>query len=214
METDRIKVKTLIASLVAVISIELAARFVALKIEYSPMAILGVVRLLEIILMILVVQNREKGTSSIGLGRSKILHGIRRGLIWSAGFGAVTLIAFILLFFAGINPLRLIQANLPAHYNEIFLFFLVGGVVGPVGEEVFFRGILYSFFRRWGVWVALGVSTFIFIAAHPAFPKILFAQVIGGIVFAIAYEVEKNLMVPIIVHVLGNAAILAMPLIW
>ncbi len=212
METERIKVNTLIASLVIVMIIELAARFVVLEIEYSPTAILGMARLLEIILMILVVQNREPGTSSIGLERSNILHGMRRGLIWSAGFGAVTSIAFLLLFFAEINPLRLMQANLPARFHEIFLLLLIGGVLGPVAEEVFFRGILYGFFRRWGILLAIVLSTGMFIGVHYIFSGISFPQVIGGIVFAIAYETEKNLMVPITVHVMSNMAILTISL--
>ncbi|MBW2341949.1 MAG: CPBP family intramembrane metalloprotease [Deltaproteobacteria bacterium] len=32
-------------------------------------------------------------------------------------------------------------------------------------------------------------------------------QVVGGIVFAVAYEIEGSLMVPITIHVLGNLAI-------
>jgi membrane protease YdiL (CAAX protease family) len=33
---------------------------------------------------------------------------------------------------------------------------------------------------------------------------------VGGIVFAIAYEKEKNLMVPITIHCLGNLAIFSL----
>jgi hypothetical protein len=36
---------------------------------------------------------------------------------------------------------------------------------------------------------------------------------IGGILFAVAYELEKNLLVPIIIHVLGNLAIFVLALI-
>jgi membrane protease YdiL (CAAX protease family) len=49
----------------------------------------------------------------------------------------------------------------------------VGGIVAPVAEEVFFRGIL----------------------------------------FAAAYEIEKNLIVPITIHCLGNLAIFSLSLI-
>jgi membrane protease YdiL (CAAX protease family) len=35
---------------------------------------------------------------------------------------------------------------------------------------------------------------------------------VGGIVFAVAYEVEGSLMVPITIHVLGNMAIFALSL--
>jgi hypothetical protein len=36
---------------------------------------------------------------------------------------------------------------------------------------------------------------------------------VGGIVFAVAYELEGNLMVPITIHVLGNTAIFALSLV-
>jgi membrane protease YdiL (CAAX protease family) len=32
-------------------------------------------------------------------------------------------------------------------------------------------------------------------------------QLIGGILFAVAYEIEKNLLVPITIHFMGNLAI-------
>jgi len=78
---------------------------------------------------------------------------------------------------------------------------------GPVAEEIFFRGILYGFFRRWGAVAAVVLSTVIFVLAHPIFPGIPLPQVVGGVVFAVAYEVEGSLMVPITIHALGNMAI-------
>ena len=34
-------------------------------------------------------------------------------------------------------------------------------------------------------------------------------QLVGGILFAVAYEVEGSLMTPIVIHVLGNMGIFA-----
>jgi hypothetical protein len=174
------------------------------------MIILGGARLLETGLIILCVLIWGKGFPSIGLARSRIVPGLRKGLIWSAGFAVVTFLAFAILFVAGIDALKLIEVRLPAQHGEIILFFLVGGMAGPIAEEVFFRGILYGFLRRWGVVVALVVSTLIFVLAHPIFPGIPLPQVVGGIVFAVAYEIEGSLMVPITIHVLGNLAIFAL----
>ena len=44
-----------------------------------------------------------KGFPSIGLARSGIVPGLRKGLIWSAGFAVVTFLAFVILFVAGID---------------------------------------------------------------------------------------------------------------
>jgi hypothetical protein len=85
--------------------------------------------------------------------------------------------------------------------------------VAPIAEEVFFRGILYGFLRRWGVLLALILTTAIFVLAHPVFPGIPVTQMVGGIIFALAYEIEGNLMAPITIHVLGNMAIFTLSLI-
>jgi membrane protease YdiL (CAAX protease family) len=94
------------------------------------------------------------------------------------------------------------------------LFVLIGGVLSPVTEEIFFRGILYGFFRRWGVFIALVLSTGIFLLAHPLRSGIPVPQLVGGILFAVAYEVEGCLMVPITIHCLGNLSIFSISLVF
>jgi hypothetical protein len=39
-------------------------------------------------------------------------------------------------------------------------------------------------------------------------------QIVGGLLFALSYEVEKNLMVPIIIHMSGNLAIFSLPYLY
>jgi len=80
-------------------------------------------------------------------------------------------------------------------------------------EEVFFRGILYGFLRRWGIAVALVLSTCAFAFTHGLGHGFPLTQVVGGILFAAAYEVEKNLLVPISIHCLGNLAIFSLSLL-
>jgi membrane protease YdiL (CAAX protease family) len=213
MEANKIEIKTLAISIAAIVSAEVATSVMISKGLYGPMIILGAVRLLEIILIILIVLIWGKGISSIGLARSKIALGLKKGLIWSAGFGMVACFAFVVLFAAGSDPLKLIQVQLPTRHGEIALFFLIGGMVAPIAEEVFFRGILYGFFRRWGVVVGLVLSTLIFVLIHPINHGVPITQLVGGIVFALAYEVEGSLMVPITIHALGNIAIFTLSLI-
>ena len=164
-------------------------------------------------MIVMIVLIREGGLSSIGLSLPKTLPGLKRGLIWSAGFGLITLLGFALIFAIGLNPLTLIHTHLPAKPGDILLFFIVGGLIGPVAEEVFFRGVIYGFLRRWGAPAAIILSTLLFVLAHPVFPAIPVTQMVGGLLFAVAYEVEKNLMVPITIHVSGNMAIFAFSLI-
>jgi len=213
MEANRVETKTLIISLAIIVSIELAMRLVLAKEPHGSMIVLGVARVLQVSLIIFCLAAWGQGVACIGLDPSKILVGFKKGLIWSAGFGVVVLLAFAVLYMAGINMLALIHARLPKEPGTVALFFLIGGIIGPIAEEVFFRGILYGFFRRWGVPVALTLSTLLFVLAHPISHGVFVPQVVGGILFAIAYEVEGLLLVPITIHTLGNIAIFTLSLI-
>ncbi len=210
METDRIEIKTVFISVVVVAVIESAVGIATSTGAYSSIPLLGAARLLEAVLIVLIVLNREKGLASIGFALSGMFSGLKRGLVWSAGFGIIVLLVSAALFAAGINPLTLIHTRLPAGRNEIILFFLIGGMISPVAEEIFFRGIIYRFFRRWGVFAAVAISTLAFVLAHPAGSGFPLPQITGGILFAMAYEKEGNLMVPITIHILGNMAIFSL----
>jgi membrane protease YdiL (CAAX protease family) len=80
-----------------------------------------------------------------------------------------------------------------------------------VTEEIFFRGILYGFFKRWGKWTAIVLSSLIFVLFHPlnGFPL---PQAVGGVVFALAFSTSQSLLAPITIHVLGNLALFALSL--
>ncbi|MEJ2731154.1 MAG: CPBP family glutamic-type intramembrane protease, partial [Deltaproteobacteria bacterium] len=59
------------------------------------------------------------------------------------------------------------------------------------------------------------LSTLLFILphSHSSGLALPITQLIGGILFAISYEIEKNLLVPITIHSLGNLAIFILPLL-
>lgn len=213
MEAKKIKTKTLIICLAAICFVEGARWLVTSRHLWDPMIALGAARLLEVLLILLVAEIWGKGFPSIGLGQSKIFSGFKKGLIWSAGFGMLALIAFLVLFILRIDPLKFIQTPLPSRQSAVLLFFLVGGIVAPVAEEVFFRGILYGFFRRWGVVVALVLSTTFFVLPHLGGHGLPITQIVGGLLFAIAYEIEGNLMTPITIHALGNLTIFTISLL-
>ena len=212
MEADRIEIKTVLISVAVVVVIEVAVGIASSMSACPRIPLLEAARLLEAVLIVLIVLNRERGLSSIGLAPSGMFSGLKRGLVWSAGFGTIVILVSAALFAAGINPLTLIHTRLPTGRNEIILFFLVGGMISPVAEEIFFRGILYRFFRRWGVFVAVALSTLVFVLAHPAGFGFPLPQITGGILFAVAYEKEGNLTVPITIHILGNIAIFSLVL--
>ena len=213
MEANRIPAKTLIISFAAIVAVESSLRMAVARNLFDSMVILGGARLLEIILILLILVLTRQGASSIGLRPSKMGHGLRKGLVWSAGFGMIAFFSFVVLHFFGVNALIHVQARLPTSPGDIMLFFFIGGVLGPVAEEIFFRGILYGFLRRWGVLLAVSLSSLLFVLAHPMSHGIFMPQVVGGVAFAVAYEVEGNLLVPMTIHSLGNLAIFTLSLI-
>lgn len=214
MTAKTIEVRILFLSLAALLSTEVATRVVLSEAQYSPLLILGVARVVEILLLLVIVSNWGKGMSSIGLARDRTLSGLKKGLIWSAFLGLCAFLGLAVLYAAHMqDPLRLIKTNLPSGIQGIVLLFVVAGLVSPIAEEVFFRGIVYNFLRRWGVLVAIIGSTVVFVLAHAIISRIPLTQVVGGLVFALAYEVEGNLMVPITIHILGNIAIFSLSLV-
>jgi len=213
METKPVEIKVFLLTLGALILIEGVARLLISSGLYDSMIVLGVTRVLETGIIVSCVLLWGKGLPSIGLARARIAHGVRRGLIWSAGFAVVVALASAVLYVARIDPLVLLRVRLPGRLSQILLFLLVGGIVGPIAEELFFRGILYGFLRRWGIVVAIVVSTGLFVLAHPISQGFPVPQAVGGIVFALAYEIEGSLMTPIVIHVLGNLALYTLSLI-
>jgi len=203
-----VNARTLVTVVLGVATVEMALRTMSWPEMTSPLLLLGVWRLIEGALIMGVVLMGKHGLSVVGLSNGTALSGFRRGLLWSAGFGVLVVLVFASLLSMGIDPLPFIKTPLPLMTGEFILFFLVGGIISPVTEELFFRGVVFGFLRRWGAVSAVVFSSLAFVLAHHmAFTGLLLIQLTGGIVFAFAYEIEKNLMVPITLHVLGNLAI-------
>lgn len=206
MASTRIKISTLLTVFVAVSGIEALMITVHLHLQVYPLMITGLARTVQALVIFWIVCGRDVGMAAIGLSQATLLQGLKKGLMWSAGFGLIVALAGAVIFAAGANPVTLIQSRMPVKPLQIALLFCIGGIIGPVAEEIFFRGVLYSFFRRWGIFMALLISTLVFVLIHPVRGPAV-TQAVGGILFGIAFEVEKNLMVPITIHALGNMAI-------
>jgi membrane protease YdiL (CAAX protease family) len=162
------------------------------------------------------------------------LFGIRRrGLSWDAvGLRPVstswiliatvaTLIAIpiaglvtILAYFALGQPLEnpqldfLLPEGLTA-FDALAMLFLAG-FAAPFGEELLFRGILYSMFReRWGIWIGVLVSSLLFGLIHGNLAVGLTGFLLG-ILTAIVYEYSNSLWTAVLVHALNNSIKIAL----
>lgn len=79
------------------------------------------------------------------------------------------------------------------------------GVVGPIGEEVFFRGFVYTGLRRkYGVRNGILLSSLFFGVTHGIPWQIPYAFV-AGIILAAVYEKTGSLYSPILIHIINNS---------
>ncbi len=207
MEANKIKINTVIISILVIAAIEIIVRPAINRNLVAPLIGLGLARLSEIIFLLMLVKIGEKGFSVIGLNSNNVYKGFKKGLIWAAIFGVAAAVVLFIIYLLGINISALFRMQLPAKSGNMFAFFLIGAFFAPLAEEIFFRGILYGFFRNWGISTAIILSTLLFVLPHTSGHSLPITQVIGGILFAVSYEVEKNLLVPITIHSLGNLAI-------
>lgn len=81
------------------------------------------------------------------------------------------------------------------------------GVLTPIAEEVYFRGIVYGWLRnRWRAALAAPASAALFAATHFVYPWPMMLMVAGlGVVFALAYELSGSLWPPIAIHATYNS---------
>jgi membrane protease YdiL (CAAX protease family) len=211
--TTRIKLKTLLAAFLSVTVVEIVGAAILRVYIIPSLAMLACIRVIDIVVLFIIVIRYQVDPSNIGLDPDRIPSGIRKGVLWSLAVGFVTGIFALLLYSFGINPLQLIKAPLPKAISDIVLYFIVGGIISPTAEEFFFRGLLFLYFRRWGFLPALILSTTVFAFLHPLASGIPLPQIVGGLLFAIAFEIEKNLLVPIVIHITGNLAIFTLSLL-
>lgn len=172
---------------------------------FSPIATLAFVRSLQIIFLVLFLVFTPGGLKFAGLSKKKSHTGLKIGLVWSFLFGMATFVTGFILYLTGTNPLQFIHSTLPR--SNLILFFLTAGLISPIAEEIFFRGIFYSFLRRLGILTAIFFSTAIFALFHFSSAGLPIVQIAGGLVFALSFEYSKSLVTPIVIHVLGNLAI-------
>jgi CAAX protease family protein len=84
---------------------------------------------------------------------------------------------------------------------------LVGAVLAPIVEELFFRGLLYGYLRgRRSRGVAVVVSSAIFAAMH-LIPALMPSLFLFGVVLALVYERYGSLYPAIALHGLNNGII-------
>lgn len=165
--------------------------------------------------VLIIIAFKYKGSlRELGLGQVVSWFSVRAGILGGISLFLMVLVTgFIVSSILSVQPKPqpyvelLSKANTPF---EVFVPLLVGGVLAPVGEEVYFRGFAYPVFRRnFGVWGGVILSAAFFSLLHFDLARFV-AIAVGGIGLAWLYESTGSLVTPIVAHSVWNLSMLGL----
>jgi len=150
------------------------------------------------------------------------LRDFRTNVLWGvAGYCALLpLLAAASLIWMALSQRVLRGIETPVHpivpmvlagnQTVFLLIFVLGTVVAPFFEEIFFRGLLYGALRtRLKITAAVPISAAAFAIVHP-FPAGFLPIFAIGSVFALLLEIRRSLVPSMIAHALNNGVMFLM----
>ena len=91
-------------------------------------------------------------------------------------------------------------------------FLFTACMASPLVEELVFRGLLYRNMRqRWSFPACTAAISLAFAGLHLLFGSPFFVPFLGSLLFCAAYEKEKIILAPLLLHMLGNGIIFLSP---
>lgn len=124
--------------------------------------------------------------------------------------GLVALAVRTILGQADQNPLIPFLAPSGFSWLGFVSMLILGGLAAPFAEELFFRGVLYTWLRgRWGVWAAVIISSLIFGVLHGE-PAQAIAAILMGVLMAWVFEKSRSLWPSVIIHATINSVNIAL----
>ena len=180
---------------------------IALQGERGQMAqsgLLAIVQLAFLLPVVVIFAWRRIHWKHLGFGGfSASTMGIGCGLL-VASYGVI-LLHNLLLVNLGIDTQGEAIAELFAALESPIWFFIVGALLAPLIEEIFFRGFLFQGFRARYGWVSgMLLSSGIFAVAHLD-PVSLIPTFILGCVLAYLYHRSNSVWPGVILHVMVNS---------
>jgi len=178
-------------------------------------------------ILLLLITTQIMLCKPLGLNAKEVLPKLfpsrwRSALVWSVGGFCLTrsivfsLILAAMLFFnhnsASSNPFdhQIIAATIDAKPVDIALLWFSGAILGPLYEEIVFRGIFYAALRKHlGASRAVILSAAIFGACHLD-PNLFLSHFVVGIGLATIYERTRSLFPCFLTHMLWNTSVMLM----
>lgn len=101
----------------------------------------------------------------------------------------------------------LISAGMDFSWINFLLTLLGVGVLVPVSEELYFRGLLHGWFksRRFALWLRVLLSSALFGLAHLDSLPVVASSFVLGVINALLYEQSRSIWIPIAMHMIANS---------
>lgn len=162
------------------------------------------------VLLALVYFNIIKGVTwkELGIRAEKptriILYGVLGGIIL---FGMVVTAGVIIELIFPFKPTLQPFAKLVLEakdFSDLIVLLFMGSVLAPIGEEIYFRGMVYPVFKeRWGLLAGMIISGIFFGLLHFDVLR-FFPLFLGGVGLAYIYEKSNSLFSCMLAHGLWN----------
>lgn len=172
--------------------------------QIAQSGLLAIVQLAFLLPVVVIFAWRRIHWKYLGFGGfSASTMGVGCGLL-VASYGII-LLHNLLLVNLGIDTQGEAIAELFAALESPIWFFIVGALLAPLIEEIFFRGFLFQGFRARYGWVSgMLLSSGIFAVAHLD-PVSLIPTFILGCVLAYLYHRSNSVWPGVILHVMVNS---------
>jgi membrane protease YdiL (CAAX protease family) len=158
---------------------------------------------------------RIRGLAAFGFRRARPRHLIVGALLGLAAYVLGTVVAIIYMSTTGDmeNVQTSYQAAAAGGWWSLALSLVAGAIITPLGEEGFFRGVVANaLLAKYGAWVGILASAFIFAVAHGINPIMSVAFVVG-ILTALLFRWSGSIWPGVVLHGVNNATALLVPVI-
>ncbi|MBI5207843.1 MAG: CPBP family intramembrane metalloprotease [Candidatus Firestonebacteria bacterium] len=194
--------------------------FLSSNILYFNMLIkLNLIRITELLVTLFLVIFLWNGTwKDLGFKSEKITHDLKYAFYFILGLGGFVILfeVFSFILYKEDIIVYLVDYSLPIDDTKYMMLYIFTAVLGAsITEEFFFRHIIYGTLRtKFNVYISIIITSIVFAYLH--FTDIYYSIIplLGGILFAVLYELTGNLIAPVILHSAGNLTLTLITIIY
>jgi hypothetical protein len=154
---------------------------------------------------------RALGAEALGLGRWRWWY-LALALAVAAGLLPVRMAIGLLVLAIDGQGLTDLQPRMDMIFPDLtwgafFSSFLTVALIAPLAEEIFFRGVLYTWLRsELPFWAAVLVNTLFFALAHADSAAVIATSAVMALALCAVYEWTGSIWAAILIHFVNNAA--------